>query len=107
MIVLDPLVRQEVPRQIQTMPTPDLQVHIYLPNLRFLSHVFDLTEPMPNLERSDSLNVRRRILSLTQEDAGSLGVGKGTLHHLRKHANDGGSFRLYSKIRQKIDLTTV
>lgn len=67
----------------------------------------DFTKPRTNLDRSDSLIVRRHILSLTQEDAARLGVGKSTLHYLRKHAKDGRSFRLYSKIRQKIDLPNV
>src|SRR5208337_3256234 len=35
----------------------------------------DFTEPTPNLERSDNMKIRGRILSLTQEDAIKLGVG--------------------------------
>ncbi len=66
----------------------------------------DFAEPTPNLKRSDTLNMRRRILSLTQEDAGRLGIGKSTLHYLRKHANDDRPFRLFSRVRQKIELPT-
>lgn len=66
------------------------------------SREIDFTEPYPSLERSDNLNVRKRILSLTQEDADRLGVGKSTLHHLRKHARRERSFRISGKIKEKI-----
>ena len=66
----------------------------------------DFSQPIPNLERSDSLNVRRRILSLTQEDAGRIGVGKSTLHYLRKHARDERSFRVNRKVMERIEISS-
>jgi len=72
---------------------------------RFLigrSKELDFTNPVPILEKSDDLAIRRRILSLTQKDAIRLGLGKSTLHNLRRHAQDERSFRVSRKIRQKI-----
>lgn len=67
----------------------------------------DFAEPTPNLKRSDSLDVRRRILSLTQEDAGRLGLGRSTLHYLRKHARNEGSFRVNHRVKEKIEIANV
>jgi CRISPR-associated protein Cas1 len=77
---------------------------------RFLverSREINFTEPPPNLERSDNLTVRRRILSLTQENADKLGVGKSTLHYLRMHARDERSFRINRKVKEKIEAANV
>ena len=77
---------------------------------RFLvgrSREVDFTEPMPNLDRADNLNVQRRILSLTQEDATRLGVGRSTLHYLRKHAQEERSFRINRKVTQKIEVANL
>ena len=77
---------------------------------RFLmgsSREVDFAAPMPNLERTDRLNMRRRILSLTQEDASKLGVGRSTLHYLRKHARDERSFGINCKVKEKIEAASV
>jgi len=73
---------------------------------RFLvgkSQKIDFTEPRPNLHRSDNLETRRRILSLTQKDADRIGVGRSTLHYLREHARDERSFRINCKVKAKIE----
>jgi len=62
---------------------------------------------MPSLDRSDSLDMRRRILSITQEDARRLGVGRSTLHYLRKHALDERSFRVNRSVNKKIEIASV
>lgn len=64
----------------------------------------DFTEPKPNLKRSDNVKVRRRILSLTQEEAVRLGVGKSTLHYLRQHAREGWPFRMNCKVKGKLEI---
>ena len=58
----------------------------------------DFTEPAPDLKRSDGLEIRGRILELTQKQAQELGISKSTLHHLRKNANSDKSFRVYQKV---------
>jgi len=66
------------------------------------SRAVDFTEPIPNLKRTDNLSIRKRILSLTQEDARRIGVGKSTLHYLRKNASRPRTFRVYSSTHQKL-----
>ena len=60
-------------------------------------------EPSPIFKRSDSLEMRRRILELTQEQAQKRGINKSTLHYLRKNARNERSFTMYGKIAQKIN----
>jgi len=64
---------------------------------RFLvdsSQVIDFSKPGPFLKRLDSLNIRHRILSLTQEDASRLGIRKSTLQYLRKKSRRARPFRV-------------
>jgi hypothetical protein len=56
---------------------------------RFLvqeSLTLDFVEPAPTLERQDDRELRRKILAFTQSEAKELGIGKSTLHYLRKNA---------------------
>jgi len=72
---------------------------------RFLvgrSREIEFTEPSPILMRFDALDIRKRILTLTQEHAAKLGIEKSTLHYLRKHALGERSFRLNRKVKEKI-----
>jgi CRISPR-associated protein Cas1 len=62
----------------------------------------DFSEPAPTLKRQDDREVRENILSLTQFEATELGIGKSTLHYLRKRADNQQPFRIYSKVREKI-----
>jgi CRISPR-associated protein Cas1 len=58
---------------------------------RFLtgkSSTLDFMEPAPKLEREDSRELRTKILSLTDSQAKETGIGKSTLHYLRKKARD-------------------
>ncbi len=74
---------------------------------RFLigkSREINFNEPGAVLERSDSLILRDRIRSLTQEEASKLGIGKSTLHYLRKKSTRDLSFRTYAKVRDRIEV---
>ncbi len=64
----------------------------------------DFTEPAPNLERIDSQQIRSRILQLSQSEAKQLGIGKSTLHYLRKHAKSEKSFKTYNKTVSKLTI---
>jgi hypothetical protein len=44
----------------------------------------DFSEPSPGLHRRDDRELRRRILSLSQSEAQRLGIGRSTLHYLRR-----------------------
>ena len=63
---------------------------------------FDLSEPSPDLRRTDSRELRRRILGLPQSEALRLGIGKSTLHYLRGNFGSKISRRLYRKTRERL-----
>jgi len=67
---------------------------------RFLldkSKQIDFIEPRPNLQRSDTQELRKRILELTQREAKELRIGKSTFHDLRERARSERPFKLYCK----------
>jgi len=64
----------------------------------------DFVEPHPTLQRSDTQILRKRILELTQREAKDLGIAKSTLRYLRKNAADRKSFKVYPKLRQRLQL---
>jgi len=66
------------------------------------SERLDFIEPSPSLKRTDNLELRKRILSLSVEEARELGISKSTLHDLRKHARDCKSFRVYKLVMAKL-----
>jgi CRISPR-associated protein Cas1 len=63
---------------------------------------FDLTSPRPVLERSDTRELREKILGMSQGEAHRLGLGRSTLHHLRRNVRGEGAFKLYEKTRGKL-----
>jgi len=72
---------------------------------RFLlgaSKQLDFIEPRPSLVRSDTKELRKRILELTPSDARELGIGKSTLHYLRKNSRDDGPFKIYQKVAERL-----
>jgi len=72
---------------------------------RFLtgrSSIIDFMEPAPKLERQDDKEMRTKILALTSLQAKELGIGKSTLHYLRKNARSPNSFRTYRKVQVKL-----
>jgi CRISPR-associated protein Cas1 len=62
----------------------------------------NFSDPSPNLIRTDEGELRRRILGLSQADARRLGIGKSTLHYLRKNAKSNHSLKMYQKVRDKL-----
>jgi CRISPR-associated protein Cas1 len=67
------------------------------------SSVLDISEPTPTLERTDNRLMREKILSLTQSEARKRGIGKSTLHYLRKNAANDRAFRTYHKVNEKLE----
>ena len=67
----------------------------------------NFSDPSPNLTRTDDRELRRRILSLSQPDARRLGIGRSTLHYLRKNAKSTDSLRTYQKVRDKLKPLTI
>jgi hypothetical protein len=62
----------------------------------------DFSEPSLNLNRTDDLELRRRILSLTNSEARKLRIGKSTLHYLRENAENKRSFKIYRRVAQRL-----
>jgi CRISPR-associated protein Cas1 len=62
----------------------------------------DFSGPTVSLQRADSQEMRRKILSLTQAEAEKRGIRKSTLHYLRLHAKHHGSFAIRRKISEKL-----
>jgi CRISPR-associated protein Cas1 len=72
---------------------------------RFLtgkSSTLDVMEPAPKLERQDGRELRAKILSLTASQAKQLGIGKSTLHYLRKKSRKPNSIRIYASVRSRL-----
>ena len=72
---------------------------------RFLlrdSHSTDFMEPAPRLGRSDSRNLRKLVLELTQREAERLGIGRNTLHYLRGSSKNRSLFRVYGKTLSRL-----
>jgi len=62
----------------------------------------DFSEPSANLQGTDSKELRRLILTISQSEARRLGIDRSTLHYLRRNAKYTGSFRIYQKIAKKL-----
>jgi CRISPR-associated protein Cas1 len=63
----------------------------------------DFEEPSPTLIRQDDLELRARILALTQSEARKLGIAKSTLHYLRRNARTTMTFSVHENTRKKLE----
>jgi CRISPR-associated protein Cas1 len=66
------------------------------------SGILDMSLPSPQLVRTDNRELRERILRLPGSEARRMGIGKSTLHYLRKNARNRNAFKTYNKIRRKL-----
>jgi hypothetical protein len=62
----------------------------------------DFTEPSAELSRTDSRELRRRILGLSQRDAAKFGIGRSTLRYLRKNAIASKRLRVYKPVIPRV-----
>ncbi|MFC1505680.1 hypothetical protein ACFLQ6_01265 [Thermoproteota archaeon] len=72
---------------------------------RFLlgkTETMDFCDPVPKIIRSDSLEIRKRILELSQKKAKEIGISKSTLNYLRKNARENKLFRVYEKVAARL-----
>jgi hypothetical protein len=63
----------------------------------------DFSNSSPSLRGTDNLDLRRRILSLSQPEARRLRIGKSMLYYLQRNVRTGRSLKLYGKTRQRIE----
>jgi len=68
------------------------------------SSSLDFSDPFPKLALTDERNVRRRILRLSQSEAKELGIGKSTLHYLRKNARNVRPLKISNKVNERLEL---
>jgi len=62
----------------------------------------DFSDPSPSLCRTDDSELRKRILGLSQSEAQRLGIGKSTLHYLKRRANNPKPLDLYAKVQRRL-----
>jgi CRISPR-associated protein Cas1 len=62
----------------------------------------DFSEPHLDLKRTDDHELRRQILKLSHSNARKLGIGKSTLHYLRRNASAHRPFQVYHRTLQKL-----
>jgi CRISPR-associated protein Cas1 len=67
------------------------------------SQRIDFSEPAPILERTGSRALREAILRLTQSEARDRGIGKSTLHYLRRNASGRETFNAYSRTVHRLE----
>jgi len=65
------------------------------------SRKVDFCEPAPFLEKVDNRAITKAILTLTQSEAQKRGIGKSTLHYLRKNVHRK-QFRIHASIRDRL-----
>jgi hypothetical protein len=72
---------------------------------RFLSgksSELQLATPSLSFVRHDDRELRARILRLTSSEAKRRGIGKSTLHYLRRNISQHRPFSIYTKVRAKL-----
>jgi CRISPR-associated protein Cas1 len=62
----------------------------------------DFAEPAPTSRGGNERELRIKILALTPSRAKELGIGRSTLHYLRRNASSSRPLRIYSKVREII-----
>jgi len=76
-----------------------LELGRYLTNR---SNRLNFSEPAPNLGSPDDQGLRELILSLSHWDAKRRGIGKATLHCLKKRARKLGPLRIYGPVLERL-----
>jgi CRISPR-associated protein Cas1 len=68
------------------------------------SNTMSFEEPAPTLERQDDNKLRTKIQRLTQSDGKRIGIGKSTLHYLRRKSRNERPFTVYRKVARRMCL---
>ena len=63
----------------------------------------DFTTPSFKIDRIDNKELRDKILSITYVEWKELGYSKGTLHQLKQKAKNKKPFKLYGKLKEKLE----
>ena len=68
------------------------------------SNTMGFEEPAPTLERQGDNKLRTKIQRLTQSDGKRIGIGKSTLHYLRRKSRNERPFKVYRKVARRMCL---
>ena len=63
----------------------------------------DFTSPVPSLIREDSVEIRSKILSIGYNEWMKAGNSKGSLFYLKKNASSDKPFKVYGKVKERLD----
>jgi len=63
----------------------------------------DFLEPQYETKRQDTSDIRKKILSISYSDWKKLGFSKGTLHYMKKNAEDYKPFTLNAHVKERLD----
>ena len=64
---------------------------------------FGFNEPSPILSRDDTPELREMVLAISYYNWRKAGNSKGSLHYLKKNAKSEKPFRVYGKMKDKLD----
>jgi CRISPR-associated protein Cas1 len=62
----------------------------------------NFVEPSPQFTRLDDRRMRAKIFALSQAEAKTLGIGKSTVHYLRRNARKRRPIMIYAKVLEKL-----
>lgn len=64
---------------------------------------FDFSSPAPTLTRDDTPELRDKVLAISYYNWMKAGYSKGSLHYLKMNAKSEKPFRVYGKMKEKLD----
>jgi CRISPR-associated protein Cas1 len=64
--------------------------------------MLDLSTPKSVLERSETRMLREKIVNLSITEAKTLGLGKNTVHYLRKRAREKKPYSVYAQVLARL-----
>ena len=63
----------------------------------------DLSKPNYKLDREDNNKIRDLITNISYSEWKKLGFSKGSLHYLKQNARSDEPFKIYGKMREKLE----
>jgi len=66
------------------------------------SNKLDLKIPEYKIKDDDTISLKEKIMKMTPDERKRLGIGKGTLWHMKKNISDGKNIKIYDKILSKL-----
>lgn len=64
----------------------------------------DFTNPSYKIERQDTDEIRKKILSISYSEWKKMGFSKGTLHYMKQNAKGDKPFTLNAHVRERLEM---